>query len=470
MKVLLIYPPAFNMITTNVPSAVDEESGFYPPLGLLYIAAYMEENSHHKVEILDTQVLKLSYDDIEEEIRKRQPDVVGIQTMTFTVIDAIETARRVKKVSDKIKIVLGGPHVFIYPEESISIPEVDYLVLGEGEITFTKFINCLEEGGNLEEIKGLVFKKDGKIIHTGINPLIDDLDSLPIPARHLLPIEKYYSVLARYTPVTTMMTSRGCPYQCIFCDRPHLGKSFRCRSAMKVVDEMQICKEMGIREFFLYDDTFSIKRDRVVQVCDEIIKRKLDIHWDIRARINTMDKELLQMLKKAGCARIHYGIESGTPEIIKVLKKGIDLERAKEVFKETKKAGITTLGYFMLGNPTETREQMLKTIEYAKELDADFIHCALTTPFPGTELYTMGLEKGILPYDYWKEFAKNPTKDFVPYLWEENLKREELIELLSLAYKSFYQRPTYILKRVLEVRSWDEFKRKAKAGLKLFKI
>ncbi len=470
MKVLLIYPPAHHMITTNVPDVVDEHTGHYPPLGLMYVASYAEKHTNHEIEILDTQVEEMDYDAIRQEIARRKPDVVGIQTMTFTVIDAILTAKAVKEVDKSIHVCLGGPHVNIFPEETISIPYVDSLVLGEGEYAFADLVNSLNSGGNLNTVKGIVFKKGNEIINTGARPLIGKLDEIPFPARHLTPIKKYSSVLARRTPVTTMMTSRGCPYRCLFCDRPHLGKVFRARSALNVVDEMEVCVNMGLSEFFLYDDTFSINKKRVSDVCEEIINRKLNIGWDIRARVDTVDEAILRKLKAAGCERIHYGVEAGTPEILHVLKKDIDLKRVKEVFKMTRDIGITTLAYFMIGNPTETKEQILKTIGFANSLNADFVHISLTTPFPATELYRLGLQTGVLKSDYWKEFAEDPKLDFVPELWEENLSRDELISLLRQAYKSFYTRPGYIFKQTLKVRSWSEFKRKARAGLSLLKM
>ncbi len=255
--------------------------------------------------------------------------------------------------------------------------------------------------------------------------------------------------------------------RCIFCDRPHLGKQFRWRSAESVVDEMAICEEMGIREIFFYDDTFSIRKDRVLDVCNAIVSRGLNVQWDIRAHINTIDEAVLDALYRAGCRRIHFGVESGNQEIVKIIQKGIDLEKTKEVFRMTRDKGITTLGYFMLGNPTETREQMEESLEFARNLAADFVHIAITTPFPATELYARGLREKLYDHDFWREFARDPREDFVPRVWDEKLSRDELIELLQQGYQSFYMRPGYILRRLLAVRSWDQFKRQSSAGLRL---
>ncbi len=468
MKVLLIQPPEFHMITTNVPSVVDEETGAYPPLGLLYVAAFIEHNTSHQVEILDTHLDTLTYDQIEEEVRRRKPDIVGIQAMTFTVIDATLTAKAVKRVDKSIPVVFGGPHVFIYPSETMKIPEVDYIVVGEGEVTFPQLIDALAEGRDPSTVNGIGYRDhQGDIKLTPLVGLNQDLDTLPMPARHLVPQHRYYSVLAKSVPITTMMTSRGCPMQCIFCDRPHLGKQFRYRSPKSVVDEMEACEKMGIREIFVYDDTFTIRRDRVIEICRQKVERGINIAWDVRAHINTISDPVLDALAAANCTRIHYGVEAGTEEITKVLKKGINLDRTREVFKKTKAHGITTLGYFMIGNPGETKQQAMETIEFARNLHADFIHLSVATPFPATELYRLGLKRGIYNHDYWREFATNPTPNFKPALWEETMNREELINLMQWGYRRFYMRGGYLFKRVMELRSWSEFRRKAKAGFRL---
>ena len=468
MNVLLINPPIENMITTNIPAFVDTERGYNPSLGIMYIAAYAEKYTDHKIEILDMIVEEMGYDTLENEIKKRKPDIVGITTTTFTLIDSIITAKIIKSVDNDIKVVFGGPHAYIYPEETIRLPEVDLLVLGEGDITFTELLQKIDNYEELKRVKGIVFRHGDKIVNTGYREFIEDLDSLPFPARHLTPYKKYYSLIAKRNPITTMFTSRGCPYRCLFCHRPHMGKKFRARSPENVVEEMGECVNMGIHEILIYDDTFNIDRKRVLDVCNLIKERDIDIYFDIRARIDRINKEMLIALKEAGCVRIHYGVESANQRILEILRKDITVEQAEKVIKMTKDVGIETLAYFMIGNPTETRDEILNTIKFAKKLKPDYCHFSATTPFPATPLYALGLEKGIFK-DYWKEFASNPTKDFVPQLWEENLRRGELIGLLEYAYKSFYTRPSYVFKKILKVRSFDEFKRKAKAGLKILK-
>lgn len=470
MKILLINPPSFNTIESCLPKAIDEGRGFTPPLGLMYIAGYLKKHSNYQVEILDSQVEQINYNQLKEEIKQKNPDIVGITAMTFTLIDVIKTAKITKEINPNTKVILGGPHPTIYPEETAKIKEIDFCIIGEGENTILKLIKNIGNLNNLKQIKGIAFQERDKIINTGQTDFIENLDNLPSPSRHLTPYKKYFWSLSPLAPITTMFTSRGCPYKCLFCDRPQLGKNFRARSAKSVVDEMQECQKMGIKEIFMYDDTFGIDRQRVLDICSKIKKRKLHIAWDIRTRVNTVDKKVLKELKEAGCQRIHYGVEAGTQKILNVLRKGITLEMAEKAFKRTKRIGIQTAGYFMIGSPTETKEDILKTIKFMKKLNPDYVHITITNPYPATDLYRMGLEQKVLPYDYWKEFAKNPTPDFEPYFWEKELSREELFALLKKAYRSFYLRPNYIFKKIIQLKSGKELLRKAKSALNIFRI
>ena len=397
---------------------------------------------------------------------------MGIQALTFTLVDARLAAEAAKRANPYCKVVLGGPHVHIYAKETLAIPEVDFAVKGEGEEAFAQLLSALEGSLALEKVFGLAYRdaSTGEIKDNPSAPFIEDLDSLPYPARELTPVKKYYSIIARHNPITTLFTSRGCPYRCLFCDRPVMGKRFRCLSASAVAGEIESCVKMGIREFFFYDDTFNVNRNRVFEICGEIKRRRLNITFDIRARVDRMDDEMLKELSSTGCDRIHYGVESGNPETLETLRKDLDLDQVREIFKATRRHRMKTLAYFMIGNPGETREMALKTIRFAKELDPDYVHFSVLTPFPATELYYKALDEGRFERDYWAEFARNPTSDFIPRVWEEFMSRDELIELLKYAYKSFYLRPKIVMKNIAATRSAADFLRKARAGLKMFRI
>jgi radical SAM superfamily enzyme YgiQ (UPF0313 family) len=470
MKILLINPPAKNELFGNNPPIIEQERGHNPPLGLLYLAGYLIKHSDFDVEVLDAQVENLDYSALQKRIQGISPDVVGITTMTFTLVDVIKTARIVKKINRDIVVILGGVHVNIYPYETINLPGIDFLVLGEGEEAFYELLLHLDDKKRLKQISGLVFKLDGEIIDTGKKPYIQNLDAFPFPARYITPYHKYNSLIAKRSPITTMITSRGCPKRCIFCYRPHMGKIFRARSPQNVVNEMEECTKMGIYEFLIYDDTFSIDRQRMIAICEEIEERGLEIGWDIRARVDTVDRTVLEKLKKANCERIHYGVESGSQEILDTLQKGITCKQIRETFRMTKEAGISTLAYFMLGCPGETEVHIQKTIELMKELEPDFVHITVFTPFPGTPIYLSGLRDGLIKKDYWREFAMNPQSDFVPSHWDEIFSLERINKWLKRTYREFYIRPSYIKKRVGELSSFGEFYRKAKAGLKVLRM
>ncbi len=241
MKILFINPPDFNTISAELPVAIQEAKGYNPPLGLLYLAGYLEKYSNHNLKILDCQAEEMGYEEIEKVIKDFSPNVVAVTAMTFTLIDVINVLKIAKKINPDIKTVLGGPHPHIYPEETINIKEVDFVVLGEGEKIFKELLENIDNREKLKNLKGLVYKEGDKIFNSGPADFITDLDNIPFPARHLTSYKKYTSILSSQKVVTTAFTSRGCPYRCLFCDRPHLGKMFRFRSAKNVADEFELC-------------------------------------------------------------------------------------------------------------------------------------------------------------------------------------------------------------------------------------
>ena len=467
MKVLLINPPDHRLVLTNVPRFAEEARGFNPPLGILYLAAMLQARSDHEVAVIDALVDGLSYEELASRVAQESPDLVGITVLTFTLIDVVHTIELVRRCAPQAKVVLGGPHVHLFPRESLGLPGVDFAIVGEGEHSFLQLVNSLHEPRRWRDVPGLVYRQDGEIVENERPGLIQDLDALPFPARELTQYQRYSSVLAKRRPVTTMFTSRGCPYRCAFCDRPHLGKKFRARSAGNVVDEMQACLEMGIPEILVYDDTFTVKRQRVLDICSEIQRRGLEVGWDIRSRVDTVDEDMLRALRGAGCERIHYGVEAGSDELMKVIRKGITIEQVRRAFRLTRKVGISTLAYFMIGLPGQGEEDVRQTFRLACELDPDCVLISILTPYPGTEVYRQALAQGVFDSDHWLEFARDPRPGFRPKYWERELTREQLEELSVEGYKAFFVRPRYIAKQLLKIRSWHELRTKIKAGLRV---
>jgi len=470
MKVILVNPPAENLVRTFAPDSLTEEVGLYPPMGLLYIASYARKmhGARVQIEILDAQVEKMNYKQIRQYLADKKPDVVGISCMTFLLIDALKVARTAKEVDPQIHVIIGGTHPSIYPEEMLSQSEIDMIVRGEGEYVFSEFLAAYESGKSYAGIKGLGYKKNGKNILNPSREFIEDLDRLPFPDRDFLPYKKYYNVLGKGREVMTgLLTSRGCPFNCIFCT-PKDGKICRMRSPENVVREIEECYAKGITDFDIIDDTFIINKKRTIAIADLIIKRGLKITMDVRARVDTVNQEVLDKIARAGCTRIRFGVESGDPEILKNLRKGITIEQAREAFKMAKKAGLITFAYFMLGSPGETETEVKGSIKLAKELNPDFVQFLITTPFPSTDLYDLGREKGILKGDYWRNFSSRPYVDFRTQRWTEYFSPEELQKWQRKAHLKFYYRLGYIFSQFRQIKSFTEFKRKARAAVRMF--
>ncbi|MDH5750216.1 MAG: B12-binding domain-containing radical SAM protein, partial [Rhodospirillales bacterium] len=365
-------------------------------------------------------------------------------------------------------IVLGGPHVHLFPDETIKQPEVDFLIQGEGEIAFIDFLDKLDRPELWTTVPGIVFMDPtGKIHNKGIAPSTTDLDILGFPARHKLDTGLYTSLLGRADTITTMFTSRGCPFRCTFCDRPFspVISGFRWRSAKHVADEMEECVRLGISEAFIYDDTFSVRKDRVHDLCDEIINRGIKFKWDVRAHVNTVDLDLLKHMSEAGCDRIHYGVESGNDRMLRQIRKNTTVEKIKQAVTWTKQSGMEVLAYFIIGQQTETLSDIQDSIRLSRELNPNYAHFTVFCPYPGTQIYMEGLERGIIKEDVWRNFAEDPSAGFELPVWEENFTRAELREMLVKCYRGFYLRPGYVMRNVTRIRSLGEFKRKMRAGL-----
>ncbi len=464
MRLLLVYPPVDKALPSILPEGVEASRGAFPPLGILYLAGELKKEPGIELSVIDAPNQNLSNQEIARLVEEKEIELVGITVLSFHLLDALELAEKIKERAPRVKIIAGGPHPHIYPKETLELGVFDYVVRGEGEEVFRQFINNLKAGK--PKPAGIISAQNPDQIDNRSS--IEDLDCLEFPARQMLPIELYHSVLSPRRPITTAISSRGCPYQCIFCDRPHLGKKFRARSAKNVVEEMEKCQEMGIKEVVFYDDNFTTIRERVLEIAELILERKLKISWDIRARVGDLKKEDYLLLKKAGLERIHFGVESGDEGLLKIIRKGITLEQARSAFLWARQAGIETLAYFMLGLPGESRETISKTISFARELKPDYVHFSLLMLFPATPVYQMALERGIIEKDLWAEFARNPTPDFQPPNWEENLKREELVKALHTAYQKFYLRGSYLFQRLIRTRSFSGLLHQAKMAGAIF--
>jgi len=446
LKVTLINPPQH----TRYPQ---------PPMGLALIAAVLE-NARYQVSVVDANILGLKPEEVLPLVN--DADVVGLTTMTPTIGAAIGIAHHLKRANPRLTIILGGCHATLLPEETLAnAPEIDIIVAGEGDKTIIQLLQAIEERQPFEGVSGIAFRRDGRVVVNQATAETVELDSLPFLAYHLLPWQKYrpHPPHGRARPFGAIITSRGCPYHCSYCSKPIFGSKFRAQSPERVVSEIiHHVRTFGFREIAFYDDVFTLNKKRAYAIADEIIRARLKIDWTCETRVNLVDKDLLQHLKLAGCYAIAYGIESASPDILSRLHKDISLEQVEETVTITREAGLQTIGYFMLGSPGETTETIKKTIDFAKKLKLDFAQFAITTPFPGTELYDIYIKGGNRKIP-WESFVYAGTgKSTIPTFTSNRLSRDELQKWISKAYKKFYLRPSYLWQRFQRMTSIGDLK------------
>ena len=451
MKILLIQPPA---------RCLEYESIVVPPLGLAYLAATLECKGYD-VKILDAFALRQSWADFEEAVKAVGADIIGIGGMT-PVIDNTYRALKICRKYCKF-LIFGGPHATIFKDSILKeAPEADFVVYGEGEVAFVELIDGLNFK---KEVSGIAGTVDSYCVNSP-RPLIQDLDGLPFPSRHLLPNNRYTYIFARRKTITTMFTSRGCPYQCIFCDKSVFGSKCRLRSAENVLAEIgQIIDRFKDTSIIFYDDLFTLDKQRVIRICNGILERGFKFDWKCEGRVDKIDSEMLGWMKKAGCSMVAYGVESGNQAGLDYLKKNTRIEDIRRAFYLTHKSGIRTMAYFILGIPVETYEDEIKTIEFSKDINPDYAQFSILSPFPGTELYENAIRD-----DLYKETGvKNPAdKDLMkPAVLSRNWDEERLSDIMLKAHKSFYFRPKYLVKILASIRGLSDFRRFFMAGLKM---
>ncbi|MDY6971683.1 MAG: radical SAM protein [Thermodesulfobacteriota bacterium] len=467
MRILFLYPPQTDAVKSYLSHLENEEGiGFKPPLGILYVATRIMKTTGHEVKVVDCHVHQYTYDQVIDIVDQYRPDVVGITAWTDFWYSASRLASTIKAKFPEIFIVIGGPHVLCFPRETLEYPGVDAVVAGDGEVPMTRILECLESGQMENNIPGVHFRQFG--VHDNTFYYEKDLDTMPIPDRTLLPVSLYSSVLGSGRLISTMITSRGCPYSCVFC-KIHSQRPVS-HSAERVLDEFDRIHSLGIREVEIYDDTFTWSHKRVVEICRGLIARNYNIKWAIRDRVSNVNEETLIWMKKAGCTRIHYGIESGSNEVLKRVKKRITVEEAEAAVKLARRVGFQVLTFFMIGLPGETTREINQTIDFSRKLDSDYCQYSITIPYPGTEMYLLGLESGVYPTDFWREFVRKPVPDFViPFSHFSEITIEEMIRLRNKAIFKYYCRPKTILGEIRHLSSIRELRRKSEMAVSLMK-
>ncbi len=422
MKVILVNPPTSNQEYLEP----GEESGFYKyvPLGLLYIASALEENGHD-VECVDVAVDRTR----EAALIHAEADVVGFSVTTLSYHDAVRIAQKIKEHDPEKVVIFGGPHPTFMFEEALSTQVVDVVVRREGDTTIQELIHCLSRGGDLSIVKGISYLRNGHPFSTPDRPFIEDLDTLPLPARHLLNSKEYIHF-------GSMLTGRGCPYHCIFCAAgPLSGHRYRIHSVERVCEEIRICHEQfGISEITFLDDTFTAIASRIKELCAMFNQLDFPLAWKCEARANTVNKELIDVMVSSGCNLVQFGVESGSDHILRSIQKGTTTDMVRKAVKISLDAGLDVVLSFIIGHPEDTVETVEQTIKFARSLrslnpphvDLQFM---LLVPYPGTQVWERAAEWGlkILTTD-WRQYNY-----LSPVVESHNLTRQMLQNFLFSA-------------------------------------
>ena len=410
------------------------------PLGIAYLGAVLEKNGY-SVDVIDCQAQKLTHSDFEREIGKNQPKVVGVTSTTLTYKSALKIAETAKQVHPDCVTILGGCHATFWDDKALEeCPQLDMIARKEGEYTLLEIVNRLKENNRINDVVGTTCRKNGKIIRNADRPYIENLDELPFPAHHLLPLKH---LRTQGKVIFALATSRGCVYWCNFCTAVRMfGRRYRMRNPKKVADEIQFLNERyGANHLTFYDDTFTVDQSRVEEICEEIQNRKLKIEWDCETRVDMITKDLLQKMKKAGCIAVWFGVESGCQNVINSMEKSFNVAQTRRAFKWANEVGLMTVASVILGFPGETRDTALQTVKFVEELDPVDVGYHIATPYPGTPMYDFVREKGWLKIT---DFDRYDTA--TPVFESPTLSIVDLKEIREKAYQRFYLRPSYVLR------------------------
>ena len=469
MNVLLINP-CFNRY-----AGVKGHGGLSAPLNLAYLASYIrDQRPKAKVTILDAEAYDLSHEETLEKVMTLKPDLLGITTTTPSFDVTSKLCSQIHEKLSALPIVLGGPHATGSPEECASTRGISAVVLGEGELTFLDIYDAVKDKRSLGNIPGICLRANGSVSFTDKRPLIKDLDVLPLPARDLLPMHLYFSPPTKSLSedrAANIISSRGCPFHCTYCLSDMMWeRKYRDRSPENVMDEIEhLINDYGVMEFNFNDDLFTANKKRLIKFCELLIERKLNTKWICMSRADYIKPEILILMKKAGCGKIAMGLESGSEEVLKVMKKPIDLSRSIKAVREIKKAGIKVGVSFVIGHVGETAETIKETIHLAKECNPDTIAFFQASPYPGTEFYNMVKEAGYLrPGLKWADYAIVSNKISTVDL--PGLPAEQIHKWVKKAYRSFYLSPKFVFSRLKELRSMHDVKNLLQGAIIFLKL
>lgn len=464
LKIVLVNPPI--SLEERYGRDLNKFGASSEPLGLAYLAANLEKNNY-SVSIIDSLALNLDIQGTIGKIKEEKADLVGLTILTSAYQIVKKLSEDIKKELPQVKIILGGAHATALPAETIlGVNQADYVCVGEGERTIVEVADFLSNGGEITAINGLAYRNNkGETVFNQQRDFESELDNFPPPARHLLPMEKYRLTASRvknngYCP--TLIIARGCPFNCAFCSHP-FGRSFRHHSVTRIIYELEyLIEEFQISQANFEADTLTLDKVFLLSLCQEIIQRGINkkIQWTCESRIDTVDEKLLEMMKKAGCWQISYGIESGVQRLLDLINKGVTLNQIEKTVILTKKIGITVRGFFILGLPTETIKESWQTINFAKKLDPFWAQFTVAIPYPGTPLFDQLKEKKQIKHFNWSDYNTwgGWANKQLPFI-SQGRTEEEIKKLQKRALISFYLRVVVFKRFLSQINSLDVFKK-----------
>tara|TARA_B100002003_G_scaffold251447_1_gene295060 strand:- start:13654 stop:15066 length:1413 start_codon:yes stop_codon:yes gene_type:complete len=459
-RAALIYSPSGMGPYDGELQTFHDNFGVLPSLSLGYVGAILE-NEGWICKYFDVIPHGYTAETLAKAVKSFKPDLLCFTAYTYHFHENRYWIKLLREATS-VPSLVGGMHMGLYPRETFAYNELDYGLIGEAESNLPQFLEAFINKDGWKNVPGLIWRDKKEVVINPPSRAPFEIDSCPYPARHLWPNEKYYtfaSVLRNFTP---LITSRGCPFRCIFCEQGN--KKFRPHSPEYTVEEISICNEkFGINEFDFFDSSFTVQRNRVFEISELMLKRNIKIVWSARSRVDSVDYDLLMAMHNCGCYRIYFGIESGDSEVLRRMKKGTDLDKIRQTIEDCKKIGIETLGFFMIGCPGDTHETVRKTLKFSLELGLDFAQYNGVRALPGTELYDM-----VLPEqneDYWREYIKNPGKNNFIARAECNLTQTEINNYCRKGFFNFYFRPSYLWRRLKRLRSWEELRKYSKAAI-----
>jgi len=437
-----------------------------PPLGILYIATFLKKKGFG-VRVIDGMVEPESLDG-DFISNSKAIEVVGITCTTPVVPGALSIAERIKRGHPDCVVVLGGAHASVCYEELIENKFIDFVVKGEGEYPFERICQWVLNKRPIDDYSGIM--DNANPLNRRQSKYISNLDDIPFPDRSLIPFGKYELSPINYKrkPSTPVITTRGCPFRCTFCANPVHGKKTRFHSPEYVIEEIKyLIKDFSVRDIMFWDDTFTLKTERVETICRLMLREDLRVTWSCAARVDRIDKNLLALMKRAGCWQISFGVETGSERLLKKIEKGISKDQIISALNLCKEVGIETRGFFILGIPSETLAESYDTMAFAKEINPSYVQFSLAVPYPGSEFYENAISEGWQRPE-WKEFNTYPEDQ--PVYVPRGRSAEELIDIQTKAVRDFYFRPAYILDRFKHITSMYDLLTKAKVAFNLLRF